>query len=145
MGFNMNQNPVVFNMSNATTSFIHAKNAGQIGPSGGNLNCENSVSSKVTTYWGTYIVNAAQITNGYDMGGSITMSNYISSGWVNTTSVQTCDQSSSGTIVGSNTAWGTGENVSIENSIFICESADEENLNRVNAEIRIIYDINEYM
>ena len=114
MGFNMNQKPVVFNMSNATTSFIHAKNAGQIGPPGGNLNCENSVSSKVTTYWGPYIVNAAQITNGYGMTGLAETIKYISSGWVNTTSVQTCDQSSSGTIVGSNTAWGTGKNVSFD-------------------------------
>jgi hypothetical protein len=108
----MNQKPVVFNMSNATTSFIHAKNAGQISPPGGNLNCENSVSSKVTTYWGPYIVNAAQITNGYHMSATVQMANYSSFGWVNTTGVQTCDQSSSGTIVGSNTAWGTGKNVS---------------------------------
>ncbi|MHB1507691.1 MAG: hypothetical protein ACYCUZ_06520 [Cuniculiplasma sp.] len=106
MGFNMNQKPVVFNMSNSTQS------SGQAGTTGGNLICTNNVSTKVTTYWGPFILNAAQLTNGYQMLAGVRSSICGGTGWFNTTGVQIYDQSSSGTIVGSNTAWGTGKNLS---------------------------------
>ena len=52
----MNQNPVIFNMSNSKSS-----------PSVGIQSYNSIESTKVSTLWGPYITGIGQITNGLNM------------------------------------------------------------------------------